>query len=464
MATAVLEAFYALVAISALFFAIHRSQQHPKNAYMTWFAFGFLFNLFSLSWLYTALPLPWFPDGFLQYVVLTGLLFLLACVCGAAFAIVGYAFSKPFPFWEKLILFTTLLAGAEIARSLLISATLYGDESNFGLHWNAGTLGEALSITPLVEYAYVGGVYALTGVLGALVFTCTHWKKEKRWYIPLLFIALGWVMIHTIIPTRGPMEGATVSVITTNVKHDEQESNLKEAVARWRPIHEATLSLEKINPDLIIYPESTAYLRYADNPTITTLRSTLPNAHFLDGDTRTMSGSYSNFSILYPPEGKAMLGRGKVLLFPFNEYVPWLAVPLMKFALTRNEYDTYAETHAYMPFSNFVSFATAFGNVGTLICSELSSFNAVREISKTKPNIVIVQSNLELFDGKDWFSIHYRMLGRIAAAQMRVPLIANNNGMESFTINQYGKLLDSFPQGENIYNLTTHEGSVKRSN
>lgn len=448
MDSAFLEISYTVVAVLLLSFFTYRSLYLTRRHYLNWFLFGFCFNLYSLSWLYTAYPLAWLSPGAMQLAGITLLLVTLALGAGLAYAGVGYAFASSFTPWKQTLLFAVLLSGAEILRSFIFSLLFLGNGSTLGFHWTSGTLGNALSSTPLIEYAYFGGTYMLAAVLGLLVFTALSYKKLRYWPASYTAIMLGWLFIHYGVPVHMPEQPLQVGVITTDFPKTI-EGPLKEGFAlRFSKLDEMTRSFSRDAVDIITYPEDARYTDQLDEKGLEGISKLFPATLFVDGETRELGGTLSNFSLFYSPEnGRSVGGRGKVFLFPFSEYLPGVFEKVFALFTTPTGLQKYKDDHTYSPRSSMQVFPFKNSRVGTLICSEIVSFQTIRSLSLKQPSLVIFQSYLSIFNGKRWFTMQDRSFSKVAAAQLRAPFITSANGAESYIISPYGSIITTIPKG-----------------
>jgi apolipoprotein N-acyltransferase len=440
MDSAFFEALYAFITVISLGGTLFYANRYAKRPIRTWFLFGLLFNLFSLSFFYSAYPLTWFGGSVSQLLGITLFIVSLALLAGISYAIVGYAFGNSRS-WKEAFLFAFLCALAEILRSLLFSLLLSGNGGKVGLHYDAGTVGGALSVTPFIEYAFFGGVYALTAVFALLVYIGCNWKLLRFWYVGIGLLVCGVFFIHQL-PMYTPGD-LTLGIVTTNDPNPlpSQDLNLWRTEKHARLL-EATQALAKQKVDLIIYPEDADMFARSTDAQITTLREQFPQAVFVDGTTAAVGSGYSNFSTLYEPAApEKVQGRGKTFLFPFSEYVPTLLSPVVKILLGNEAFAQYAKDHHYLPFSDMTVFSHEGIRIGTLVCSELSSFQIVHSLVHLRPDIIIGQANLAVFHGNPWFGAQYRSYTKIAAAQSRTFFISDANMADTLVISPYGKVL-----------------------
>lgn len=456
MAPAFLEALYGLITVAFLVYFLKKSTSSSKPIRL-WFLFGFLFNFISLSWFYTTYPIVWFPSGPLQLLAISMFVGVLALGAGAAFSVVGYAVKNHIPSWRGAFLFSIVLAVGEVLRSLAISTILSGNGGKIGLHFNAGTIGGALSSTPLVEYAYLGGTYFLTFILGFLIYLSVFYRRISKVYIGFLAVLAGLILIHFLAPIHTPNKALTIGIVATNLENPTDEELRRGWFAkRYASLNTATMKLEDQKPDIIVYPEDAQYIDRSSTTKLDSFQTLFASTTFLDGTTAKYENGYSNFSLAYSPANPDQkLGRGKVFLFPFNEYVPVFLEKLVRPFFTPEEYEVYTKKHTYIPFGSMGTFPMAGIGVGTLICSELSSFQTIVSLARLKPDLVIAQSNLAVFHNNPWFVAQYRSYVKVAAAQTRTLTISNANRAQNLVVSPYGKTLYAFhTSGAEAYTLS----------
>lgn len=427
-----------------------------KKNILVWILFGIIFNLYSLSWLYTVYPLTWMTPGLIQILGIILLHLIVSISSGFCFFIVGFSYNKKIMELLKPFFFSLALVTAEIFRSIILSLLFYGNNSTVGLNWTAGTLGNSLSTTPFIEYAYFGGTYMLTFILGYLVSIFISKKHFFIYWKHFICILFGLILLHFLIPVGGPQTPIKVAIVTTNFELPTTATTplllsfFREQAAS---IHILTKTLASSSPDIIVYPEDTRYISHLTSTTSAELFSLFKNTLFVDGGTRKIEGGYSNYSLFYTPTEKRLPIRGKSFLMPFNEYLPLPFKTLLGFFLDKENIDSYAKNHTYTPEYSPKVFTYNFLRVGTLLCSEILSFTTIYSLHTENPDIVFYQSRLNVFHNNPWFIMHMRSFSKIAAAQLRIPLLESSNGSPSFVISPHGKIIKTVEIGfsSNLY-------------
>lgn len=456
MASYLFELSYTVVVIGLVYTFLSSSYTYNddwKKITKHWILFGFVINLYGLSWLYTVYPLPWMEKGLTQLGAIATLHLILSLAVAIPYGIIASSQHRKIPVELQPFAFASLLTLAEVARAYIISLLYYKQgESTLGLHFTAGTIGNALSTTPLIEFAYFGGTFALTFVLGYLiyiacftVYIATYWKHILGVIVILLYI-------HFQVPITLPNHPVSVGIITTNTTIPDKPENYGEVFKEQEQrIHTLTLSFASTSntlPAFIVYPEDTRYISSLTPTHKTDLLITYGKTVFVDGDTLTTSNGFSNVSLLYVPSQQNVLVRGKQFLLPFNEYIPSFFSKLFSLFITKENMDHYTSLHTYKP--KYSPMVVPFDDVriGTLICSEILSHTTVKKLMKEKPNIIFFQSHLQVFQGSLWFDMHLRSFTKIAAAQMRTTIISSTSDAPSYTVSPYGTIELTLPAGE----------------
>ncbi|MFA6608538.1 MAG: hypothetical protein WCT07_01355 [Candidatus Paceibacterota bacterium] len=464
MAPVILEYSYTIVTILFIVIFLRKSllgNISLKKGLLDWSLFGFLFNLYSLSWLYTTYPLPWIPSGGVQFLGITLLHVIASFVAGICYALVGFSFNKKINNKYKPLVFALLLSFAEILRSVFLSLLFSGNGGMVGLHWNASTIGNALSTTPFLEYAYFGGTYALTFVLGLLVYVCISKKHFESYWKYLLTICVGLIALHFFVPISAPKAPIKVGVVSTNFPTiDNKEALSKAFITQNQTVQTMTLSFSSSSPNIIVYPEDTRYVEYLSEDQKKNLSKTLEDVLLVDGDTLSFKNGFSNYSIFYEPKINKVVGRGKYLLFPFNEYIPTFFESIFRIFVRGISLDDYINNHTYTPQDFVGSYTYKDLKIGTVICSEIISFKIINSLWASNPNIVIYQSHLNVFHDNPWFVMQLRSFSKVAAAQLRTPFIGVSNGAPSYIISPYGYIQSTINTGFSSRTYTIYQDSV----
>lgn len=444
LVSSLFEWSYTLVIVGLLYYFLSKSfssQYDQRRRIYHWIFFGVIVNAYGFSWLYTVYPLPWMDTGVAQLIAIVLLHSILSCVSSLGYSILALTHHPKIKKSLLPLVFASSLTLAEVFRSLVVSLLFYGKATTIGLHFTAGTIGNALSTTPLIEFAYFGGTFALTFILGYLVYilrskavTETYWGHGVAVVVILFFI-------HFLVPVTLPARGTTVGIITTNFKLPEEETLLNESYAKQtRLLHQATLSFASSSPTFIVYPEDTRYISHLAPEERTDLLVYLGKTLFIDGDTYPHKEGLSNISFFYSPKQVKGVGRGKEFLLPFSEYVPYFFTPLLTLFVEKEALYSYSKKHTYTPVYSNKTVQSGKTTVGTLICSEILSYSIIEGLRSEHPSIIFFQSRMDVFRNNPWFIMHLRSFTKVTAAQLRTPLISSTSNAPSFVISPYGRI------------------------
>lgn len=356
--------------------------------------------------------------------------------------------NKPYPQTFLPFVFGGLLTVAEGIRSLLLSLLYLGEGTTVGFHFNAGTIGNALSSTPLVEFAYFGGTFALTFTLGYLVY-CLCDKKRYVFYVWHIFaVAIFLAVTHYLIPVTTPPQKITVGVITVDTPDEATEEKVFLSYTKSiSHIYELTNLFASSSPTIIVYPEDTRFIDTLPKETGKKIRETFPTTLFVDGSVYPHSGKFSNVSVFMYPTKEKFVARGKEFLMPFNEYIPYFFSHLITLFIPQKEIATYKAKHTFIPLHTTKVITVNGLRVATLICSELLSYEVLSSLKQERPDIVLYQSRLQIFHNNPWFVMHLRSFSKVAAAQLRTTMVSSSNGAPSYFISPHGTIIDSLPPG-----------------
>ena len=455
MASAFFEIGNTFVTIALLFLFLKRSFSLPEktSAHVRhWILFGCVFNFYSFLWLYTAYPLPWMGEGLLQFFGIVTLHCILTIVAGVSFCVVGLptmrVVSKKYRATLAPYLFASALTLAEIIRSLLVTLLYQGKGTTVALHFTAGTTGNALSSTPLVEFAYFGGVFSLTFILGLLVYVWAQKESlRRRLYVSVAILVL-LAIIHTVIPVARPVEALSLGTIITSFKTVEV-GDVTNGYKKQTPTVSHLVASFPTSTSIIVFPEDTRYLSSLTEKEGAQLFHNFPNTLFIDGDVLRTEKGFVNSSLFYYQEKgeRKKAFRGKELLLPFNEYIPTFFMHLFSLFIPSSRLEEYRLHHEYTPVHSGKTFLFGSTRIGTLICSEILSYSVISRLHKEAPSIVFFQSYLNVFHNNPLFVMHLRSFSKVAAAQLRTPFVGVVNGAPSYIISPYGKILKETPVG-----------------
>lgn len=435
------EMSYTLITILLLAFFFYKSFHKGwgrSQQILWWITFGSIFNLYSLSWLYTVYPLIWMPEGILQLIGIALLHIIISLASGLCFFVVGYVVTLNIKSGTRPFLVGLSLVVAEILRSFIISLLYLGDGTTVDLHFTAGTIGNALSSTPLVELAYYGGTFALTFLCGYILYALISLPLKKS-LIHFVAVSVILLLTHAYVPLNTPDKDLVIGLITTDIPTSEGE-NLKEKIRESNQMVASFVQDDKTERDIIVLPEDTRFLSSLSEEARTKLLRQHPDTLLVDGTSIRQDDNLMNLSLFYQTKTGALEGRGKELLLPFNEYIPYALSPIFR-VIIGGQFESYKKDHTYTPIHSPKTISFNGVRVATIICSEILSFRVLENIGDEHPSVVFYQSRLNVFNNNPWFLMHLRSFSKVAAAQLRTTIISSNNYAPSYMITGRGKIV-----------------------
>lgn len=459
-----LQCIYLTVTVSLityfLFGSIKKKRGLSKEI-LWWILFGFIFNGLSFTWLYTVYPLAWMPSGFMQLFGIGLLHLILSILSGLCFFVVGWVLYERNKIMQPYmpLAIATAFTLAEVLRSLALSLLYYGNKTTVDLHFNSGTIGNALSITPFVQFAYWGGTFALTFFLTYCISSFFFLTKREliahtaAWGTLLLFT-------HFLIPVKGPSRDITIGVITTDIKGNNNDSMYKKELQKTNE-QAAELILSGKKNDIIVFPEDARFLSTTPEPLKEAVLSKGEGALLIDGDSVLYNGGVANISIFADDKTKVTSWRGKEFLLPFSEYVPYFFRAIIR-PFFGNGLSEYEKKHTYTPLESGKVAIYDDLRIGTLICSEMLSYRMLSKLKAEDPDIVFYQSRLDVFNQNPLFYMHMRSFVAIAAAQMRTPIISSINGAPSYIISGKGQVVHEIKTSLSYTELFIKKGGKEK--
>lgn len=435
---------YSILVVSILVISLKKSLRAKtiQESITVWFLFGFVTNLISSATYYVTLPVV--SVSFLPAFFLISLaVFLFAAVCGLVYSIAGIA-SFYFKRNSLIELFGISLTFffLEILRSYAITILLWGGGSSFGAHMSSWTFSEILANTPLVSFAYFGGVFALAGVLvfcvGIFVYPIKNFFRMGLFGIVILVS----ILIKNYPNSITDLKPVTIAVVQTSFSRTETGEDTKRVFReRKEIILPLVLSLASSSPDIIVFPEDSRFVTSQTPEEKKELQRLFPNTLFIDGTTRMTLEGRKNTSIIFDAETGETTTRNKGFLFPFGEYVPYVIQPVIHLFGGSKLLAAYESFHEYTAGVLPSARQTRLGKIGILICSEINSFTSIRSLGKTKPEIVFLQSSLAWGRNNTYLNMEYLFSVKIAAAMLRKPIITVANYGPSIVVDATGKTI-----------------------
>lgn len=417
-------AFLAPVALAPLLYALCHTNSW-KHRFLTGWLAGFLFWIFTCSWIGDTLA----RYGGLNTALSILALFLFAVVKGLHLAV-----------------FSTL-AGLVLKRPWAVPAVaalwtgIERTHGPFGFAWltlgNAGIdMGVPLRLAPVV------GVYGLSFVLAAMsaAVTMLVYRRSRReflWLAPLVLLYL----LPSVELKVTPREQA--AALQTNVAGDASWSaeETRRTLNQFSLLSlQETLDPSKPKPSLLLWPEAPAPLYYYDDPafrTLATETARLAATPFLFGGVaRTPGGAPLNSAVFLSPQGRLQGRYDKRYLVPFGEFIPPAFGWIEKVS---------SEAGNYAPGQSLGLFNTGSHLAGVFICYEAAFPHLVRESAAAGASVLVNISNDGYF-GRTAARRQHLLLARMRAVENRRWLLRATNDGITASIDPSGRVWDRLPE------------------
>ena len=409
------------------------------HSYAPWFLGGFLYNCFTISFFYVFLPIPWIESVSLQYIGMTFFIVGGAVVAGLSFLIIPFTLRRAHLFPKMLLPLLIFFAfiSQDTLRSIFISIFLYGKGSSIGLHFILGSIGESLAFTPLVIFAYGGGVYLLTGTLALIIFLVFSAHKGMLPYrtVVIYFLLLALIFFSLHVRALPSLSDVNIGILSTNWPNPNKENPLPEFMERVSAI-DALLKKDGSPLDLLILPESTGYL---DARSLTIEKDTFRVENYLDNTTIQSEGDHYSTTLFYNKESDITEMRRKGSLMVFSEYHPYIHEVLSFFGGGVAD----AGSKLYKRSDDYHTFALGNKTFGALICSEGTSMMPLLAFEEKKPDFYVLQSNLVVMNKNPLGFMHLYAYTRLIAATSGKTVLGVSNGAPSYGFDGKGGLLYS---------------------
>jgi len=299
--------FLAWFALVPFLIAIHDTT--PKEGFKLAYLTGFIFFLGSIYWLH--------------YVSIIGLIILVCCL-SFYFGLFGLFAARAM---KEERFFIILLPAAWAAIEYLRATLLTG----FGWNLLGYSQYKFLSLIQIADTTGAYGVSFLVVMINCAVFSILLQNRRKMLHSSIAtFICLAAVLSYGHIrlnEEKRDLNQLRVSVVQGNIpQHRKWDLNFRDEIMdRYEML---SREAAKDNPDLIIWPETSApgYLPDEEDifRRIRGLVRDLKVPILLGAPTLDDEGiRFYNSAILMPKEGEAIQQHDKLHRVPFGEYIPF---------------------------------------------------------------------------------------------------------------------------------------------
>lgn len=288
-------------------------------------AYGITF--YGMFW--DTLPLDWLGLGGIPAIALIACLWLVTTlVFAVAFAIamgiaVRYFRHRPY----DVFLLAALYVLADTLGAVLFSIIHAGSTSLFGPHFTMGSPGYLLADSPLLrQVAALAGLYGLL-FIQAFIGAGSYWLwrsavLHRQWWIAATVSVVTLCIAYAPLPERQEATGEYLSIAAVTAYKRSS------VTAYHAEITEELVTIASTT-DLVILPEESRYIQYADQTARQTITDSLPYSTIIDSGTiMTEQGMFPQIMAYTGAQG-IYATSSKQFLMVFGEYMPfiyqWLA-------------------------------------------------------------------------------------------------------------------------------------------
>lgn len=441
-------------------------------------------------WFFSVLPLDWAgiePGGFITLTTAFTLL-LAAGYFGLFFGIFlvlvrRYAMGHAALFCIAALLLWPLL---EYVRTFLFSfhpyvlgsGSIVGDNAGFMLLSHA-----IVPYAPLRIFAQFFGHYGLSTIALlpnlALSLLVAHvlprrlmpgYDKNMRasslpvvLFLAIFFAAIAFVGTKLASHTREPSRLVRIAIVQTAFREPAarignaatEKLRQKEADVVRALMQEAFAN----NPDIVAVPEGTASIfdksDFEAYPTIEAIKKKLGEAPYrVVIDTALPPRKWDrhkNYTTVVDNTQGVLGSYQKQFLMPWGEYIPWVS----SFVARLRGFSWGDAIATLKPGKNPGIFATGFGTVGILTCSEVLSPRLVRKTAHYGADIIIFSSSDAVFHRSELLQRHILSMAMLHAAVTGVPVVYSGNEAHSFALDARGNILWKSGAFENAVKMVT---------
>lgn len=419
-----------------------------KNSMTAWGLFGFLVNFITGSVYYVTLPFNTLPlAGYFsiaEFLLVTFVVLVFSLVVGILYSLIGAINIKikNKSYLAKLFCITFSVIIIEILRAYALTIVFWGSGSIFGAHMSSWTFGEILALTPFASFAYFGGTFALSGMFIFILGLCVYPIKFLTKIIIFITLVIFAIGIRVYPQNKIDTAPITIAVVQTSFPSLVYGQSVSKVFKyRTDKIDPLVRELASTSPDIIVLPEDSRFITSRTTEEKEELRNLFPNTLFVDGTTRIIGGDRKNATLFFDSKTNETVLRDKGFLFPSGEYIPYIIKPIVRIFVGDEVLKKYESLSKYVPGVLPSSTQTRHGKVGTLICSELSSFSSVNSLRKSDPEIVFVQSSLTRGHNNPRLIMQHIFSVKILANTIRKPIISVANNGPVLVVDARGKTI-----------------------
>jgi apolipoprotein N-acyltransferase len=433
------------------FFCLAAAQPDARKAAVVGLSFGFGYGLIIFSWTFswlgllltTSLPIP------LALAMSAYSWFLTVGTPAIGYALFAVCMQR---MWSgkrirhrDLVALGIAFVLCEVFGVFLFHLVFWGAGSSLAPHFAFGMMGYALgeSAIPL-QYAWLGGVFALSFVLAYANLLVLAWSLQRRASFGIVFalIALAPFAIFAVRTQERVSRTMTVGVV-----HTEFDSNFEWTEDGFRAHHallrDDVAQLAAESPDLLVLPESSDFFmretRYfgTSSPILTRLHE----QRIVVADSGSVGEIGASASRIYYRGAPGEPYADKHVLLPQGEYVPYIQRALQGVVASPDSFRALQNVLTYEPGALDSNVQIPQGVVATRFCSEsMSPFLYAYNTYRGAELLVNVASH-SWFVGSDLLSFRTEEFGRVRAVETGRWFVQSGNKTSSFVVDHLGRVV-----------------------
>ncbi len=448
--------FLTIVGTGVYLFTLSQHSGKWVHAVILGAIFGSITSGASIAWFWQTLPLTWIgvPPGLIQNVIVAvtwTTTTLVLTLPHLVFAVLMVALRKQ---TNALIVSALLWPVLEWARMLTFALWVLAPQSVLDSYFSIAGLGNSLAeSTHLLQFASLGGIYALHVVFGVLSATVAlsmvALQLSSRKLLAVSVVILLAVMVTAFLLNTTPTKSSTtvrVALISLSLPAGTPPDPM-------RPVRALSmLALQQQRPDVIVLPEgyrleleknAQAYRKLFNDADILFITS-----GYVAEDQQSGFGS-----LIFESTKSGVVGsHNKTVLVPLGEYLP----PALRFlyaffdAGTLNSYFATQEERRTLSGKGVAPVVYKEVAYGALLCSEILSPYAYRALSDKGADILINAANNAWFHGSLLLYKKTVQLAKIHAVYTRKFFLTASNQSPSFVIDPRGIMVAETAWGSEI--------------
>lgn len=419
-----------------LYYVRRFNQLRAKQIIVDCWLAALLFSLFNLAWMLQTNPSSWMNVQSGPATILKTAIWLVASLFGATgFGLVlGFILIKLRRRGVVVLLaaFPFAWIAAELARSYSLALFTLGPGSSFSPNWNFGSLGLAVSNTPLVYLSRFFGLFGLSAAavlinLGVYLLIRRHYKYAAAIAAAILVLTgLAWGIYR-------PTASQTADIVVANLQ------NPTDSLWNWHDV----LPNPPKNADLLVLPE---YAYFFDNPDYRHSAQQLFGPQTTVITSRTGPGTPKTNQVLYYANNHPdfVSVQTKTFLAPFGEYLPYDTSALLKVSGQQKVIDSFTKNSLVRKGTQPEHAVQSNGlAIGALACSGVLNLDEYQRLSREGAQVLTSSASLKLLEHSNLYHLSEQYQNRFHAVANARPFVQAARSSRSYVYSSDGKLLVS---------------------